>query len=586
MLVEAAAWAILRGDPIDRISRAARLERIVEVGALGAVAAVTGTLLCLAIPPLRRKLATAPVWVPAIFGLAATAGLAFAFLWSPPDVAALRMSEDPLLLRARQGGIAAALAALIVGTGLFFAPPRRGVSAAMAGVLGATLAVALAPSGPFAKERPPDVFLFSVDTLRADHLGCYGYTLPTSPAVDAFCEEAVVYETAMAPASATIPSYTSLFTGTLQRTHRVYTNFDKADPSLVTLAERLRDEGYRTAAFLEGTFPGSFANLGQGFDVLVQRGITAATPIYTPSEGLRSLARSFVSVVGERLGADLSVTTWASTDWLQSLPANVSVFAHFYWPYPHDPYTPPRRYLELVSPRDDLPEEIRGEVHKYDAEIRFTDIQFGRVLDVLRQVGRYDDAWIVFTADHGEELGRMVTEDEGVPRLVFGHSRYLFDASVHVPLIVKPPRATRFEPGRERSVVSTASLASTLLLGLGIPGADRLVGPLPGAVAGDGAFGVAFSIARNPSRSFDRASVRHGDWRLIETRRPTRQLELLRYRDGLESEDLSVQEPQITRDLQRLLHTLDPPGSEAGGGGAADLSERERRMLEELGYVE
>jgi hypothetical protein len=60
----------------------------------------------------------------------------------------------------------------------------------------------------------------------------------------------------------------------------------------------------------------------------------------------------------------------------------------------------------------------------------------------------------------------------------------------------------------------------------------------------------------------------------------------LRYRDGRESEDLSLQQPETTRDLQRLLHTLDPPGSETGGGGAADLSERERRMLEELGYVE
>jgi arylsulfatase A-like enzyme len=180
----------------------------------------------------------------------------------------------------------------------------------------------------------------------------------------------------------------------------------------------------------------------------------------------------------------------------------------------------------------------------------------------------------------------MVAEGEGAPAPFFGHSRYLFDASVHVPLIVKPPRAWGFEPGREHAVVSTASLASTLLLGLGIPGTDRLVGPLPGAVAADGAFGVAFSIARSPSRSFDRASVRHGGWRLIETRRPRRRLELLRYRDGRESEDLSLQQPETTRDLQRLLHTLDPPGSETGGGGAADLSERERRMLEELGYVE
>ena len=76
----------------------------------------------------------------------------------------------------------------------------------------------------------------------------------------------------MAPAPSTIPSYTSLLSGTFQNTHGVYDNYDKADPSIVMLAERLREAGYATAAVLEGTFPGSFANVGQGFDWLTQRG--------------------------------------------------------------------------------------------------------------------------------------------------------------------------------------------------------------------------------------------------------------------------------------------------------------------------
>jgi arylsulfatase A-like enzyme len=176
-------------------------------------------------------------------------------------------------------------------------------------------------------------------------------------------------------------------------------------------------------------------------------------------------------------------------------------------------------------------------------------------------------------------------EGEG-PAPFFGHSRYLFDTSVHVPLLVKPPRSLGIAPAREHAVVTTASVASTLLHQLGVEGADELVGPLPGLDLPGPATGLAFSVARNPSRTFDRASVRRGAWRLIETRNEPQGIALYRLEDGGESPDLAAAEPETTRELLQLLHALHPSDAAGAGRPGSKLSDRELRMLEELGYVE
>jgi arylsulfatase len=583
--VEAVCQAIAYADPLSRITRGARLERLLEMGVFAAGAALALALLCLVVAPLRRRIIAAPVWTLSTLGLSASLAVAIGFLWAPPPLEAIRLSPDPLRLRAIQLSVGT-----LVGTGvafLGFAVGRRAwlvATQVVAAVLACFAAMLPGSSGSPAAERHPDVFLISIDTLRADHLGCYGYPLPTSPAIDALCKQAIVYDTAISAAPMTIPSYSSLMSGTLQETHGVYTNYDKASDDTLMLAERLRAAGYRTAALLEGTFPGSFANVGQGFDLLVQNGITAATPAPTPSEGLRSLARAAAYFVGERLRADLSVTSWVIRGWLHSLPGDAPVFAHFYWAYPHDPYVPPSRYMELVPPSDEVPEALRDRVHRYDAEIRFADTQVGAALDALREAGLFDDAWVIFTSDHGEELGRVVAQDDPAP--FFGHARYLFDASVHVPLIIKPPRSLDWSPERVDEVVTSVSIASTLLDGLGIPGAEGLVGPLPRLAAGrKEAHGLAFSITRNPSRSFYRASVRKGAWRLIETRSEPPGVALLR-EEGVESEDLSAQQPRLTRELLGLLHSVHPLDASPSGDGHKPLSDRERQMLQDLGYVE
>jgi arylsulfatase A-like enzyme len=467
------------------------------------------------------------------------------------------------------------------------APHGRGRPARVTsfGTVILVLAALMVPS----QEQPtgtgkPDILFFSVDTLRADHLGCYGYPLPTSPALDRLCEESIVFEQAMAPAPSTIPSYTSIMTGMWQRDHGVYSNYHKADDLLIMLAERLGTQGYVTASITEGSFPGTFANLAQGFDYVIQRGVTARTPMYSPSEAIRTLVHVIQTALAERLRWDLSATSNAAERWLYELRGRGPVFVHFYWPYPHQPYRPPPRYLERL-PRLQVEADVSDAVHNYDGEILYTDRQIERILDVLRETGRYKDAWIFFTADHGEELGRVVADSTGNAERYFGHSRYLYDSSVRVPLFIRPPASVALPPRRVHEVVSTASIAATIYEVAEVERTKKMLAPLP---LGAGQLGeaYAFSVTRSPVKPVDLVSIRTPEWRLVETRRPEPRIELYRTEDEGELENLVESEPEVARSLLERLQAWEPPGPTlVGDPEVLNLTDRERERLEALGYL-
>jgi arylsulfatase len=421
-----------------------------------------------------------------------------------------------------------------------------------------------------------------VDTLRADHLGCYRYSRDTSVQLDRLCEESIVFEKAMAPAPYTIASYTSILTGLYQRDHRVYSNYQKADESLETLPERLQAHGYRTAAILEGSFPGTFANLDQGFDLVIQRGVVARSSLPSLSETGRSLFHATRSIAAGQLRWNISVTTDAAERWLREQTLEQPLFVHFYWPFPHQPYHPPAEHLKtlpLPTPGDLDSDRIRA----YDGEILFTDAQMGRLFDVLRELGLWNESWIVFTADHGEELGRAVPNGEGGTMHYWGHSRYLFDSSLHVPLIIRPPRSHAFAPRRTGTVVTTASIATTLLDAAGVPRPENLVGPLP-LQSDDPYDEIVVSVSRSSLKPVDVVSVRTSEWRLIETRKPERSIQLYRYRDGDESPDLAASETDRVAELLEQLRAVEPEGSVLRE--EISITDRERERLEALGYVE
>jgi arylsulfatase A-like enzyme len=298
----------------------------------------------------------------------------------------------------------------------------------------------------------PLVVVYLVDTLRADHLGLYGYGRDTDPALRRFARDAVVFDTAIAPSSWTKPSVASLFTSLLPGEHRCVQFYTPLDPGFVTLAERLRDERYVTGAVVanhlvharEGRFDQGFAYFTSPPEP--QRAAQAV------DEALRFLDRT------------------------RGLPT----FLYLHTLDPHSPYSPPppfdRRFG--AAPSADRPaaepyhyrkrEDLERIVAQYDGEISYGDQEFGRFVDELKARGLYDQATIVFLSDHGEEF-----LDHG--GWVHGHA--LYDELVRVPLVVKYP-ANLHAGRRVGRQVQLVDVLPTILKaqGLAVPAPPVVVG--------------------------------------------------------------------------------------------------------------
>jgi arylsulfatase A-like enzyme len=290
-----------------------------------------------------------------------------------------------------------------------------------------------------------DVLLIVIDTLRADVLSSYGYAMPTSPNLDALAGDGIRFAEALTQAPNTATSHATLFTGLSPWTHRVanLTSLEMGTaglpPAFTTIAERFGAHGYRTAAFTDGGPLGKAWNLMQGFDHLEAE-----------FEGVEAKVDQMEAWLKDPEGASRTAPNF--------------VFLHTY--QVHEPYLPPlefaarfnsnpgyngpvldseRRARELRDGGGEL--EPNGKIlyeHKadftaadvqylfdlYTAELAYTDAQLGRLFDVLKQEGRFDDMTIIVTSDHGEEFG-----EHGE----FGHNQ-LYRETLHVPLIVRFPK--------------------------------------------------------------------------------------------------------------------------------------------------
>lgn len=281
-----------------------------------------------------------------------------------------------------------------------------------------------------AKTQPP-VILISIDTLRADHLGCYGYSAAVSPAIDRFRQDAVLFEQAIAQAPSTLPSHASMLSSRWPEHHGAFFLRKNALPGdILTLPEVLEASGYRTAAFTGGGQMAPEFGLGQGFEVYEVAG-PQATTLGTTNRGLRWIE--------EQLNE------------LQEEP--FFLFLHTY--EVHHPYTPRTEDLEALAPdyQGSLPAKISKELLKrinrgerplvpgdldyiiaaYDAEIRSMDAALGDFFEALARKGLYDRAVIVLTSDHGEEFGER--------GWVGWHSHTLHDELLAVPLLIKLPKS-------------------------------------------------------------------------------------------------------------------------------------------------
>lgn len=296
-----------------------------------------------------------------------------------------------------------------------------------------------------------NVILISVDTLRADHLGCYGYLRETSPNIDSLANESVLFSNVYASSPWTLPSHVSMLTSLNGVHHQVYHENARMDPAILTLAELLRQNHFFCTAFTGGGFVSSVYGFSKGFDMY--------------QEGGGGVHRQDAAEYLSRLVAE----------WLDahSLDKNFFLFIHTY--QPHDPYACPAPFKDMFLAEDakwrhlnlmghlggrsnlfkPLPEEERQNiVDLYDGEVRYTDeALIGPLIQKLKQLDLYDRTLLIFTSDHGEEF---------YDHKSWGHGHQLYDESLKVPLLVKFP-GSRFQGTKVSNIVSLVDVMPTIL---------------------------------------------------------------------------------------------------------------------------
>ena len=457
---------------------------------------------------------------------------------------------------------------------------------ALAAILGALACPACsADPGSGGANALPDVenvVLVSIDTLRADHLGCYGNEVVRTPHLDALAAEGVLFTAHMNAAPSTLCSHTSLMTGTYPHTHGTPRNGFLVPEENEMLAEVLRDAGFVTAGFI-GAYPlRSKFRFDQGFDT------------YDDKQAIRTGVKVNESVAR----------------WLENRPAGrLFLFVH-YWDV-HLPYDPPQPYRDMYR-TDDVPMErtkdeieyVRGSMQAgndecarsgalkelYAGAVSFVDEIVGDLMVLLAQHELVDSSLIVVTSDHGEAM------DEHWEFWDHGESTY--DTTVRTPLILRLPSA--YAAGMRRDeVVSNVDVMPSILELLDLPRSPALEGtsfvallrseveaPRPPAFSE----GTKPHDAKTESLAWTNArkcrAVRDGKWKLIE--RPLH--------GTLELYDLEADPGETTNLFERekdapwlaeLRQRLGDWGSAVPSRtGAHDTSAETLRELEALGYVE
>jgi choline-sulfatase len=400
-------------------------------------------------------------------------------------------------------------------------------------------------------EKPsrPRVFLITIDTLRADHVHCYGYDRIRTPALDLLAKQGIRFTQAFTPSPITNSSHTSILTGLLPSSHGVSDFGVPLSATHPTLAELLTKRGYRTAAFIGAVILDS-KSLAPGLDRGFQFYDNFPEHPTTKSRWGRL----------ERRGMEVEQR---AESWLNAHPAG----SHFVWVHfydPHDPYEPPPPYSDIYKDR------------LYDGEIAYADSALGHFLAYLKKQGWYDGALIVVVGDHGEGLGEHREDTHGI---------FLYDSTTHVPLLVKLPDSR--EAGKEvEAQVRTTDIMPTILDLLGLPMPENLDGAslrpffagtemAPRTVFGQTDYPLRFGWA--PLRS-----VRSEGFKFIEAPKP--ELYDLRSDPGeLRNEYVPWNTDALK--LRKTLAELNPPSLTSGKPSPSAVSAGTIDELHALGYL-
>lgn len=448
-------------------------------------------------------------------------------------------------------------------------PPTRGSScrhATLVLLLGlVSLAVTCGPSG-----GPPNVLLISLDTLRADRLGSYGYARETSPFMDELAANGTIFSEMSINTHGTPPSHASLFTSLYQETHRVSLGGNAKDTNryvlpkhLTTLAEILQSAGYVAVGSTGGSWISRKMQFDQGFTAFNDKNY----------KGVATRADALVNMVTNRG------------------KSGKPLFAFLHTYEIHGPYFPPTEYRDMfgtydsdfvptaanlarifqeqlpVTPQDDL--FINSQ---YDAEVRYTDDTLRAMFSRLEKLGFLDNCLVIVTSDHGESLGE---------RGQYSHPSVLYRELAAVPLILAGPKIPAGHV--DDRMIATIDIAPTVLdyLDLEIPhsfqGRSALLPPKP--------LDEQVTFAQYGSYRY---SVSTPEWKLIRT--PVAEsIELFnRVIDPLEENSVAEQHPEVVRRLDDRISTWlaeQIPTKSPTESPTPQLSDQEIKRLKTLGYL-
>ena len=315
----------------------------------------------------------------------------------------------------------------------------------------------------------PNVILYLIDTLRADHVGVYGARNATTPAIDRLAREGILFERCTSQAAWTRPSVASILTSLYPPDHGNVDDGQRVSDGAITLAEQFRRFGFLTAGFSASTLSGSSPNLTQGYDEFLELPAILGGP--TPL--LDKHARTYTRQTGDRI--NLKLLPWIERN--QHRP----FFVFIHSTDPHGPYSPAAPYDRLFDTGYRGPidgsydpeigfekaktrEELAWVMSLYDGDIRCNDDAVGELVKTLGRLDLLRRTAVVVTSDHGEEF-----RDHGK----FGHGQSLYEEIVHVPLVIRPPDETpigRLPRGeRVSQPVQSVDVFPTLCRLVGIP---------------------------------------------------------------------------------------------------------------------
>ena len=331
----------------------------------------------------------------------------------------------------------------------------------------------------------PNVIIISIDTLRKDHLSCYGYEGCKTPNIDEFAEKSVVFENCIAPSPHTVPSMASLLTGVYPTVHGCrHFPIIPINEDIKILSQILKPYGYQTEFYTANPALNPTRGFKRGFDYYQSWFFTGDLSYYLPQRVFVIVNKMLLFKRVETRVKYSDTTEWLRgkvTPCLKKLSNYSPFFLWFHFLDPHAVYLPPQHFIpakedeqrRLGSIKYKVEEggyqksEVLDIVKLYDGEIQYVDHALGELLQVMEGEGFFENTIVILTADHGEEFWE---------HNAFGHGHCLYPEVIRIPLMIYLPPPLGSTCGRIYDYVSLVDIAPTILDLLGLPGGEGMEG--------------------------------------------------------------------------------------------------------------